>query len=166
MRLDQTRRRLRGRQPLWACGRDVANAEHLEASGLERADRGLAAGAGALHENFDLLETLVDALASSGVSGHLRGERGRLTRTLEAGTTSGLPGNDVPWGSVSETIVLLKEVLMWAWPSGMFFFGLRRPRAGRFGAGMISYYFLPGFFLPATCMRFGPLRVRALVLVF
>jgi hypothetical protein len=26
------------------------------------------------------------------------------------------------------------------------------------------YYFLPGFFLPAT-VRFGPLRVRALVLV-
>src|SRR4051794_7900147 len=72
----------------------------------------------------------------------------------------------LPWGSVSETIVLLKEVLMWAWPRGMFFFGLRRPRAGRLGAGMQSYHFLPGFFLPATCMRFGPLRVRALVLVF
>src|ERR1700756_6079347 len=27
-------------------------------------------------------------------------------------------------------------------------------------------HFLPAFFLPATCMRFGPLRVRALVLVF
>src|SRR4029078_1601233 len=26
--------------------------------------------------------------------------------------------------------------------------------------------FLPAFFLPATCMRLGPLRVRALVFVF
>ena len=69
-----------------------------------------------------------------------------------------------PYASVSETIVLLKDVLMWAWPTGMFFFGLRRPRCGRRGAG--DNYFFPAFFLPATCMRFGPLRVRALVLVF
>src|SRR3954463_15772010 len=34
--------------------------------------------------------------------------------------------------SVSETIVLLKLVLMWAWPNGMFLRGFRRPRrAGR-----------------------------------
>src|SRR5688500_10513231 len=69
-----------------------------------------------------------------------------------------------PSRSVSETIVLLNEVLMWAWPTGMFFFGLRRPRWGRRGAGLI--YFLPAFFFPATCMRFGPLRVRAFVFVF
>jgi hypothetical protein len=59
--------------------------------------------------------------------------------------------------------VLLNDVLMWAWPTGMFFFGLRRPRA-RLGAGGI--YFLPAFLRPATCMRFGPLRVRAFVFVF
>src|SRR3712207_4533054 len=41
-----------------------------------------------------------------------------------------------PSRSVSETIVLLKDVLMWAWPTGMFFFGLRRPRCGRRGAGL------------------------------
>ena len=52
-----------------------------------------------------------------------------------------------PSRSVSETIVLLKLVLMWAWPTGMFFFGLRRPRWGRLGAGT---YFFPAFFLPAT----------------
>src|SRR3712207_2476078 len=68
-----------------------------------------------------------------------------------------------PSPSVSDTIVLLKEVLMWAWPIGMFLRGLRRPRWGRRGAGT---YFLPAFFLPATCMRFGPLRVRAFVFVF
>jgi hypothetical protein len=73
----------------------------------------------------------------------------------------------LPSLSDSETIVLLKEVLMWAWPIGMFFFGLRRPRWGRLGAGNWNVlYFFVAFFLPATCMRFGPLRVRAFVLVF
>src|SRR2546421_7539933 len=62
-----------------------------------------------------------------------------------------------PSRSVSETIVLLKDVLMCAWPIGMFFLGLRRPRCGLLGAGI---YFLVAFFLPATLMRFGPLRVR------
>src|ERR1019366_1418266 len=69
----------------------------------------------------------------------------------------------LPVGSVRETIVLLKDVLMWACPIGMFFLGLRRPRA-RLGAGGTASY--RAFFLPATCIRFGPLRVRALVLVF
>src|SRR4051794_984749 len=34
----------------------------------------------------------------------------------------------LPSLSVSDTIVLLKLVLMWAWPKGMFFFTRRRPR--------------------------------------
>ena len=34
----------------------------------------------------------------------------------------------LPSRSVSATIVLLKLVLMCAWPNGMFFLGLRRPR--------------------------------------
>src|ERR1700679_129075 len=71
----------------------------------------------------------------------------------------------LPSRSVSETIVLLKDVLMWAWPTGMFLRTRRRPRWGLRGAGLIDY-FLPAFFFPATCMRLGPLRVRALVLVF
>ena len=33
----------------------------------------------------------------------------------------------LPSRSVSETIVLLKLVLMWAWPKGTFFLTLRRP---------------------------------------
>ena len=54
----------------------------------------------------------------------------------------------LPSRSVRETIVLLKLVLMWAWPIGMFFFGLRRPRCGALGCG--HRYFFPAFFLPAT----------------
>src|SRR5918993_542200 len=42
-----------------------------------------------------------------------------------------------PAGSVIETIVLLNVDLMWAWPSAMFFFSLRRGlRAAVLGAAM------------------------------
>src|SRR5215471_4864281 len=44
----------------------------------------------------------------------------------------------LPSRSVRETIVLLKLVLMCAWPIGMFFFGRRRPLRGRLGAGIQS----------------------------
>ena len=42
-----------------------------------------------------------------------------------------------PVGSVIETIVLLNVDLMWAWPSAMFYFSLRRGlRAAALGAAM------------------------------
>src|SRR5580658_10413896 len=44
----------------------------------------------------------------------------------------------LPSRSVSETMVLLNEVLMWAWPTGMFLRTRRRPRWGRLGAGLIE----------------------------
>ena len=44
----------------------------------------------------------------------------------------------LPSRSVSETIVLLNEVLMCAWPIGMFLRTRRRPRCGRLGAGLTS----------------------------
>src|SRR6266496_6162472 len=82
-----------------------------------------------------------------------------------------------PDGSVMVTIVLLKVLLMWACPWAMFFFSLRltfltapaRVLGGiflRFSRSQwpSDCYFLPAFFLPAMVF-FGPLRVRALVLV-
>src|SRR4051812_46675710 len=74
---------------------DVLDACDLEPGGLQRADRGLTAGAGALHEDLDLLHALLDALARGGVSRHLRGEGGRLARALEPGAAGGLPSDDV-----------------------------------------------------------------------
>src|SRR3954452_10969707 len=74
---------------------DVLDARDLEARGLQRADRGLAARARALHEDLDLLHALLDALAGRRVGGHLGGERRRLARALEAGAAGGLPRNDV-----------------------------------------------------------------------
>src|SRR3954447_19649284 len=68
----------------------------------------------------------------------------------------------LPSLSVRDTIVLLKLVLMCAWPKGMFFRGLRRPGPG--GGRFCANYFFT-FFLPATDIRFGPLRVRAFVFV-
>src|ERR1700758_1394630 len=42
----------------------------------------------------------------------------------------------LPSRSVRDTIVLLNEVLMWAWPIGMFLRTRRRPRCGLRGAGL------------------------------
>src|SRR4051812_5119010 len=75
---------------------DVLDAGDFQTGGLERADRGLAARARALDEDLDLLQALLDALAGSGVGGHLRGEGRRLAGALEAGAAGGLPGDDVP----------------------------------------------------------------------
>src|ERR671921_2702798 len=74
---------------------DVLDAGDLEPCGLQRTDRGLAARARALHEDLDLLQALLDALAGCGVGGDLRGERRRLAGALEAGAAGGLPGDDV-----------------------------------------------------------------------
>src|SRR5450755_3039959 len=77
---------------LWC---DVLDSGHLEAGGLERADSSLAARAGPLDEDLDLLKAVLDALAGGSVSGHLGGERRRLARALEAGTAGGLPRDHV-----------------------------------------------------------------------
>src|SRR5436305_11698615 len=74
----------------------VLDAEHLEAGGLERADRRLTPRAGALDEHLDLLQAVLDALAGGRVGGHLSGERSRLARALEAGAAGGLPRDHVP----------------------------------------------------------------------
>ena len=50
---------------------DVLDGRDLEAGGLQRADRGLAAGAGALGVDLDPLEAVLHALAGGVVGGHL-----------------------------------------------------------------------------------------------
>src|SRR5204862_8281255 len=70
---------------------DVADAEDLEPRRLQRADRGLATGAGSLDEDLDLLQPVLHPLAGGGVGGDLCGERRRLARALEAGRARGLP---------------------------------------------------------------------------
>src|SRR5438093_979738 len=75
--------------------RHVLDTENLEAGCLQRTDRGLTPGAGALHEDLDLLQPVLHALARARVGGHLRGERGRLARALEPGRAGGLPRDHV-----------------------------------------------------------------------
>src|ERR1700716_2696448 len=56
----------------------------------------------------------------------------------------------LPSRSVSDTIVLLKDVLMCAWPTGTFFLTFRRPpRAGLLGAGITSWR--PSSYRPPAC---------------
>ena len=69
-----------------------------------------------------------------------------------------------PSRSVSATIVLLKLVLMCAWPIAMFLRTRRRVRprvAAVYGEG--PCYFAA--FLPRPTVFFGPLRLRAFVFV-
>src|SRR3954470_24338861 len=61
----------------------VLDLPDLEAGGLQGADRGLAAGAGTLHEDVDLLHAVLLRLAGAVLGGHLRRERRRLARALE-----------------------------------------------------------------------------------
>src|SRR5438034_3860747 len=65
--------------------------------------------------------------------------------------------------SVSDTIVLLNDVLMCAWPTAMFLRTRRRvrPRVADLLGG--ATYFVA--FLPRPTVFFGPLRVRAFVFV-
>ena len=106
--------------------RHVLDAGDLEAGGGQRADRGLAAGARALHEHVDLLQPVLLRGARGLLGGELRGERRGLARALEARRCRRSPSESVlPWRSVIVTIVLLNVDLMWAWPWATFFFSRR-----------------------------------------
>src|ERR1019366_6263784 len=145
---------------LWG---DVLDTGHIEAGGLQRTDRRLAPGAGPLDEDLDLLQALLDALARRGVGCDLGGERGRLARALETGAAGGLPGDHVAplVGQRHDRVVERRLDVRLADRNVLL--DLAATAGWAFGR---RHYFLPAFFLPATCIRRGPLRVRALVLVF
>src|SRR3954452_13876930 len=142
---------------------DVLDARDFEPGGLEAADRGLAARARTLHEDLDLLHALLDALARGGVSRHLRSERRRLARALEPGAAGGLPRDDIALAVGERDDRVVERRLDVRLADRDVLLDLAAAALGPTGS---RHYFLPAFFLPATCMRFGPLRVRALVLVF
>src|ERR687889_278080 len=147
-------------------GSHVPHAGDLEPGGLERADRGLAARARALDEDLDLLHALLDALAGRGVGGHLGGEGSRLAGALEAGAAGGLPRDDVALavGEGDDRVVEAGLDVRLADRDVLLRLAAAALRASP--GGHLVLYFFPAFFLPATCMRLGPLRVRAFVFVF
>ena len=153
------------------CDAVFAFQRDLEARGLQRTDGGLPAGAGALDEHVDLAHAVLHGPARSGLGGQLGGERSRLAGALEAHLARGGPGDDrtgrvgdrhdgVVEGAldvrlpVGDVLAFLAPDLLDGGPSACL----------RWHKSVRSYYFRPGFFLPAT-VRFGPLRVRALVRV-
>src|SRR6187551_376162 len=77
-------------------GRDVGDGAHLEAGGLEGADRLLSAGAGSLDVDLDLAHAVLHRT----LGGAVGSERGRVRRALagalEPGDPRGTPCDDVP----------------------------------------------------------------------
>src|SRR3954454_23290047 len=132
-------------------GGDVGDGADLEAGGLEGTDRGLPAGAGALHEHVDLLHAVLGGLAGGVLRGHLRGERRGLAGALEADVARGRPSDhgtrrvgDRDDGVVERALdvgVARGDVLLLL-------------AADLLGSGLLTgtsrHYFLPAFFLPAT----------------
>src|SRR5258708_2925988 len=144
-------------------GSYVLDTGDFEPGRLQRADRRLAPGARALDEHLDLLKAVLDGLAGSGVGGHLCRERSRLARALEARAAGRLPRDHVALAvGQGHDRVVERSLDMRLADRDV----LANAPAAALGALGSGHYFLPAFFLPATCMRLGPLRVRALVLVF
>src|SRR5687768_6686899 len=74
---------------------DVADERHLEAGGLEGAERALPAGAGAGDEDGDGAHAVLLGTARRLLRRELRGEGGRLARALEAARAGARPGHGV-----------------------------------------------------------------------
>src|SRR3954452_25061010 len=142
----------------------VGDRADLQADRLKRPDRGLAAGAGTLHEHVDLAHAVLLRAASGGLGRHLRGERRRLAGALEAHLAGARPGDHVAHGVGDRDDRVVERALDVGVPVGdvllLLAAYLLRGRALLCG----RHYFFPAFFLPATVF-FGPLRVRALVWV-
>src|SRR5690606_1570369 len=153
---------LRGPAAVVRLRRHIVDRADLEARGLERTDSRLAAGARSLDEDVDLLHAVLLRLARGRLGGELRGVGGRLARALEAHGARRGPADDSARGvgDGDDRVVERRLDVGLAHRDVLLLLAARLARGGL----RSSHYFLPAFFLPAT-VRFGPLRVRALVLV-
>src|ERR1700742_1185009 len=124
--LPQTRRRLGGRHPLCGCGvtsemvptsRPAACSERIAVSRPEP---------GPL-TNTSTLRMPCSAALRAAFSAAIWAANGvDLREPLKPTWPAEAQLITAPWGSVIETMVLLKVLLMWAWPWEMFFFSRRR----------------------------------------
>src|SRR3989449_5708742 len=152
---------LRRPAPVVRDGRDVGDGAHLEARGLQGADRSLAAGARPADEDLDRPHAVLQRLLGGRLGGLLRGKGGRLAAALEALGPGRAPRDDVAVdvgdgddGVVERALDVslpLDDVLALA------------PACAN---DLLLWHYLPAFtfFLPATA-RLGPRRLRALVRV-
>src|SRR3954471_6214473 len=133
---DQTLRRLRGRQPLCACG--VTSLTPVTSSPAACSDRIAVSrpepGPFTKTSTFWRPCSMPLRAAASAVTWAANGVD--LREPLKPAPPADSQAMTFPDWSVRETIVLLNDVLMCAWPIGMFFLGRRRPRCGRLGAGL------------------------------
>src|SRR5262249_35834489 len=130
-----TRRRLRGRQPLWAWGVTSFTPETSSPAACRDRIAVSRPEPGPLTYTSTFCSPCSSPLraAASAVTWAANGVD--LREPLKPAPPADSQAITLPCVSVSDTIVLLKEVLMCACPIGMFFFGLRRLRA-RLGAGI------------------------------
>src|SRR3954471_8726378 len=149
----QTLRRLRGRQPLCACG--VTSLTPVTSSPAACSERIAVSrpepGPLTNTSTFCMPCSMPLRAAASAVTCAAKGVD--LREPLKPAPPADSHAITLPSRSVSATIVLLKDVLMCAWPIGTFFLTLRRPRWGRRGAGTTSY--LPSSCPPPAC-AWGP----------
>src|SRR3712207_763623 len=132
----QTLRRLRGRQPLCACGvtsltpvtsRPAAWSERMAVSRPEP-------GPFTKTSTFWRPCSMPLRAAASAVTCAANGVL--LREPLKPAPPADSQAMTLPSRSVRETMVLLNDVLMWAWPTGMFLRAFLRPARGRRGAGI------------------------------
>src|SRR5918997_1004490 len=131
----QTRRRFRGRQPLWACG--VTSLIDVISSPAACSDRIAVSrpepGPFTNTSTFWRPCSIPLRAAASAVTCAANGVD--LRDPLKPAPPADSHAITLPSLSVSDTIVLLKLVLMWAWPKGTFFRTRLRPRGLR-GCGI------------------------------
>src|SRR2546421_7725129 len=164
---------------------DVLDRPDLQAGRLQGPDGGLPPRTRALDEHVNLAHPVLHGPPCGGLGRHLRGERGRLARPLEADLAGRRPGDDVAdrigdgddgvverapdvGVPVGDVLAFLAAHLLGGAGAALgrhllpLLAGGRRFAAG-YAPGAANYFF-PAFFLPATVF-FRPLRVRALVCV-
>src|SRR3989440_2979486 len=145
---------------------DVLDAEDLQASRLQRADRGLAARARSLDEDLDLLKAVFHPLARAGVGGHLGGEGRRFARALEACRARGLPGDHVALAvGQRDDRVIERRLDVRLTDRDVLANAAARATPARGSTRSRRHQVLVAAFLPRPTVFFGPLRVRALVFV-
>ena len=140
----------------------ILNHADFQTSSLQGADRGFTTGTRSLDQTFYLTHPMLHSVLGCHLSRHLRGVRSALSRALEALRSGRRPGDSITEliGDGNNGIIKSRLDMSYAQFHVLFFFSSTSLSASQ-SDDLPSY-----FFLLAPTVRLGPLRVRALVLVF